>query len=293
MADSLPDKSFATIKVAVDDGILRLTLYRPDQMNAFTVEMMREMREVFDWADENDDIGAIIITGDGERAFCAGADLSMGAATFDGDKNPNRNAGLQRDGGGILTLRIFDSKKPVIGAINGAAVGIGVTMILPMDIRIASTTARFGFVFARRGIVMEAASSWFLPRIVGISKALEWVYSGRVFDAEEALAGGLVRSLHPPAELMPAATSIAREIIDNNAPVSIALSRHMMWRMLGAKHPMEAHRIDSRGIYYRGKSKDAHEGVTAFLEKRPPKFPNKVSSDMPEYFPWWDEQKFS
>lgn len=293
MSASVVDKSFETIKVSVDDGILLLTLHRPDRMNAFTVEMMREMREVFNWADENDDIGAIIVTGHGERAYCAGADLSAGGATFDGDRNPNRRAGLQRDGGGILTLRIFECNKPVIGAINGAAVGVGVTMILPMDIRLASTTARFGFVFARRGIIPEAASSWFLPRIVGINKALEWVYSGRVFDAKEALAGGLVSSLHSPDELLPAATSIAREIIDNNAPVSIALTRQMMWRMLGADHPMEAHRLDSRGMFYRGRSKDASEGISSFLEKRPAKFTDKVSTDMPEFFPWWSEQEFS
>lgn len=285
-------KKYETIQCEVEDGILVISLHRPDRMNAFTRKMMREINEVFDVADADDEVGAIIITGSGERAFCAGADLAAGGATFDAERNPERKAGLQRDGGGMLTLRIFESKKPVIGAINGAAVGIGVTMILPMDIRIASDTARFGFVFARRGIVLEAASSWFLPRLVGISQALEWVYSGRVFDAQEALKGGLVRSLHAPAALLPAAKAIAREIIDNCSAVSVALSRQMMWRMLGADHPMEAHKIDSRGIYHLGQGKDAHEGVQSFLEKRPAKFPDKVSKDMPPHYPWWKERTF-
>ena len=293
MADAaILSKDFETIKIAFDAGILTLTLHRPERMNAFNVSMMREMREVFDWTDEADEVGVVIITGSGERAFCAGADLSAGGATFDGERNPNRKPGLQRDGGGLLTLRIFESKKPVIGAINGAAVGVGVTMTLAMDIRLASTTARFSFLFGRRGIIPEAASSWFLPRIVGINQALEWVYSGRLFDAKEALAGRLIRSLHEPDALLPAAIEIAREIIDHNAPVSVALARQMMWRMLGADHPMEAHKIDSRGMYYRGQSEDAHEGVNSFLEKRPAKFSNKVSTDMPEHFPWWSERTF-
>jgi enoyl-CoA hydratase/carnithine racemase len=192
-----------------------------------------------------------------------------------------------------MTLRIFESIKPVIGAINGAAVGVGVTMQLPMDIRIASTKARFGFVFARRGIVPEACSSYFLPRIVGISKALEWCYSGRVFDAQEALDGGLVRSLHEPEDLLPAARAIAREIADNTAAVSISLTRQMMWRMLGADHPMEAHKVDSKAIFSRGRTDDAREGVMSFLEKRQPDYPCKPSKDMPEFYPWWEERKYS
>jgi enoyl-CoA hydratase/carnithine racemase len=290
---------FETIKLEIADKVAVLTLNRPDKMNAFTGQMMLDVMAAFDYTDSNDDVGAVIVTGAG-RAFCAGADLSEGAKTFDYDNRTDRpekgEAGSidrLRDGGGRMTLRMFESLKPIIGAINGAGVGVGATMQLPMDIRIASKAARFGFVFARRGIVPEACSSWFLPRLVGISKALEWCYSGRVFDAEEALAGGLVRSLHEPDDLMPAAHIIAREIVDNAAPVSIALTRHMMWRMLGADHPMEAHKIDSRGVYARGQSPDAREGVMSFLEKREPQFSAHVSTDMPEFFPWWDEHPFS
>lgn len=290
---------FETIKLEIADKVAVLTLNRPDKMNAFTGQMMLDVIAAFDHTDANDDVGAVIITGAG-RAFCAGADLSEGAKTFDYDNRSDRpekgevgSIDRLRDGGGRMTLRIFESLKPVIGAINGAGVGVGATMQLPMDIRIASKTARFGFVFARRGIVPEACSSWFLPRIVGISKALEWCYSGRVFDAGEALDGGLVRSLHEPEDLMPAAHAIAREIVDNAAPVSIALTRQMMWRMLGADHPMEAHKIDSRGVYSRGQSPDAREGVMSFLEKRPPAFSAQVSNAMPDFFPWWDERPFS
>jgi len=300
-------KTYATILYDVEDGILTLTLNRPEKMNAFTGEMMFEMIDAFDRADADDDIRAIIVTG-ADRAFCAGADLSAGAKTFDYEARDDRpdkqgtamhNGDINwsdervRDGGGRLTLRIFDSIKPVIGAINGAAVGVGVTMQLPMDIRIASTKARFGFVFARRGIVPEACSSYFLPRVVGISKALEWCYSGRVFDAQEALHGGLVRSLHDPDDLMPAARSIAREIADNTAPVSVALTRQMMWRMLGADHPMEVHKIDSRAIYARGQTEDAKEGVMSFLEKRAPHYPCTPSQDMPSFYPWWQDRPYS
>jgi enoyl-CoA hydratase/carnithine racemase len=290
---------FETITLEIADKVAVLTLNRPDKMNAFTGQMMVDVIAAFDHTDANDDVCAVIVTGAG-RAFCAGADLSEGAKTFDYDNRTDRpekgDAGSidrLRDGGGRMTLRIFESLKPVIGAINGAGVGVGATMQLPMDIRIAAKSARFGFVFARRGIVPEACSSWFLPRIVGISKALEWCYSGRVFDAQEALAGGLVRSLHEADDLLPAAHAIAREIVDNAAPVSIALTRQMMWRMLGADHPMEAHKIDSRGVYARGQSPDAREGVISFLEKRSPDFSSTVSSDMPEFFPWWEERPFS
>jgi enoyl-CoA hydratase/carnithine racemase len=290
---------FETIKLEIAEKVAVLTLNRPEKMNAFTGQMMLDVIAAFDHTDRNDDVGAVIITGAG-RAFCAGADLSEGAKTFDYDNRSDRpekgEAGTLdrlRDGGGRMTLRMFESLKPIIGAINGAGVGVGATMQLPMDIRIASTAARFGFVFAKRGIVPEACSSWFLPRLVGISKALEWCYSGRVFDAQEALAGGLVRSLHEPEDIMPAAHAIAREIVDNAAPVSIALTRHMMWRMLGADHPMEAHKVDSRGVYARGQSPDAREGVMSFLEKRSPEFTAQVSSDMPEFFPWWSERPFS
>ena len=300
--------AYETIKYEVADNILTLTLHRPDKLNAFTGQMMFEMIDAFDKADADDDVRAIIVTGEG-RAFCAGADLSAGAKTFDYAEREDRpekantpvmaNGEIDwshesvRDGGGRLTLRIFESLKPVIGAINGPAVGVGVTMQLPMDIRLASENAKFGFVFARRGIVPEACSSYFLPRVVGISQALEWTYSGRVFGAEEALKGGLVRSLHKPDDLLPAARELAKEIVDNTAPVSVSLTRQMLWRMLGADHPMEAHKIDSRAIYARGASADAKEGVMSFLEKRPATYPCKVSKDMPSFYPWWDERKYS
>ena len=283
--------SYSQILYDVEDGVLTITMNRPEKLNAFTGTMMTEMIDAFDRSDADDSIRAVIVTGAG-RAFCAGADLGAGGATFDADGRADRPKGLNRDGGGLLTLRIFDSKKPVIAAVNGPAVGIGVTMTLAMDIRIAADVARFGFVFARRGIVPEACSSWFLPRIVGISRALEWAYSGRVFPADEALAGGLVRSLHPKEELISTARGIAREIADNTSAISVTLIRQMMWRMLGADHPMEAHKLDSRGVYYPGRSPDAREGVEAFLEKRSAKFPGKVSKDLPEFYPWWEERTF-
>lgn len=290
---------FQTLTLEVADRIATITLNRPEKMNAFTGQMMLDLIAAFDATDADDAVGAVIVTGAG-RAFCAGADLSAGAATFDYDKRlerePERAASDEerlRDGGGRVTLRIFESLKPVIAAVNGAAVGVGATMQLPMDIRIASADAKFGFVFARRGIVPEAASSWFLPRVVGVSTALEWCYSGRVFSAAEAKERGLVRSLHAPEELLPAARAIAREIVDNTAPVSVALTRQMLWRMLGADHPMEAHKIDSRAVYARGQSADAREGVMSFLEKRAPAYPCTVSADMPEFYPWWSERPFA
>ena len=283
--------AYSTILYEVEDNVLTLTLNRPDKLNAFTRDMMHELITAFDKADEDDNVRAIIITGAG-RGFCAGADLSVGADTFNADVREDRESGLQRDGGGLLTLRIFESKKPVIAAINGPAVGIGATMLLPMDIRICSTDAKIGFVFSRRGIVPEACSSYFLPKIVGISQALEWCISGRVFPAGEALTGGLVRSVHDPDELIGAARTIAGEIANKTSAVSVALIRQMLWKMLGADHPMEAHKIDSRGIYYCGKSDDVKEGVESFLEKRPAKFPLKVSKDMPEFYPWWQERDF-
>jgi enoyl-CoA hydratase/carnithine racemase len=283
--------SYSQILYDVEDGVLTITMNRPEKLNAFTGTMMTEMIDAFDRSDADDSIRAVIVTGAG-RAFCAGADLAAGGATFDADGRADRPKGLNRDGGGLLTLRIFDSKKPVIAAVNGPAVGIGVTMTLAMDIRLAADVARFGFVFARRGIVPEACSSYFLPRIVGISRALEWAYSGRVFTADEALAGGLVRSLHPKEELISTARGIAREIADNTSAISVTLIRQMMWRMLGADHPMEAHKLDSRGVYYTGRSADAREGVEAFLEKRSAHFPGKVSKDLPEFYPWWEERRF-
>ena len=284
--------SYETILYEVEDHILTLTLNRPEKLNAFTRDMQHEMVDALDRADADDDIRAIIVTGAG-RAFCAGADLSSGGNTFNADGREDRESGLNPDGGGILSLRIYECNKPIIAAINGPAVGVGVTMTLPMDIRIASDNAKFGLVFAKRGIVPEACSSYFLPRVVGISQSLEWCYSGKVFPAQEALEGGLVKALYPKDDLIGAARALAAEFADQTSPISVTLIRHMMWRMLGADHPMEAHKIDSRGIYYRGRSDDAKEGVESFLEKRPAAFPGKVSSDMPEYFPWWEPREFS
>jgi enoyl-CoA hydratase/carnithine racemase len=284
---------YTQILYDVADGIATVTLNRPEQLNAFTGTMMRELIDAVDRVDADDDVRVLVVTGAG-RGFCAGADLSGGGETFSrGGSDVQTDVGVPRDGGGLVTLRLFDCTKPVIGAVNGPAVGVGVTMTLPMDVRLASTAARFGFVFARRGIVPEACSSWFLPRLVGISQAAEWCYTGRVFGADEALAGGLVRSLHDPDDLLPAAHGIAREIADHTAPVSVALTRRMLWRMLGADHPMEAHRVDSRGILARGASADAREGVTSFLEKRPASFPDRVSEGLPDVFPDWVDPSFS
>jgi enoyl-CoA hydratase/carnithine racemase len=282
---------FEQIRYDVSDHVATVTLHRPDQLNAFTGRMMHELIEAFDRADADDDVRAVIVTGAG-RAFCAGADLSAGGDTFAKGGGVQTPGWVPRDGGGMVSLRIFESKKPVIGAINGAAVGVGVTMTLPMDIRIASTAARFGFVFARRGIVPEAASSWFLPRVVGISQALEWSFSGRVFPADEALAGRLVRSVHAPDDLLPAARAIAAEIAEHTAPVSVALTRQMMWRLLGADHPMAAHRADSRAILARGRSADTREGVMSFLEKRSAQFSDRVSDGLPDVFPDWTDPTF-
>ena len=289
--------NFETIRLEVEDGIATLTLNRPEKLNAFNTLMMQEMIAAFDQTDADDSVRVVIVTGAG-RAFCAGADLSAGAATFDystrggEDKEARTLDGVQRDGGGLLTLRIYDSLKPVIAAVNGPAVGVGVTMQLAMDIRMASTEARYGFVFSRRGINPEACSSWFLPRLVGIQTALEWCYSGRVFPAQEAHEKGLVRSLHAPEDLLPAARALAREIADNTAPVSIALTRQLIWRMAGASHPMEAHMADSRGIQARGAMPDAKEGVTSFLEKRLPRYPDRVSTDLPNIWEHWSAPKF-
>ena len=290
--------NFETIKYEVKDKILTITLNRPDRLNAFTGQMMNDLISAFDSASNDDEVRVVIVTGEG-RGFCAGADLGAGEATFNRDENPRTkktddedNLEWLRDGGGRTTLAIYDCSKPIIAAINGPAVGVGVTMTLPMDIRLASEEAKFGFVFARRGLVPEAASSWFLPRIVGISKSLEWTFSGKVFDAEEALKGGLIRSVHSKDSLLDEAKKIANEIIENTSPVSVSMTRQMLWKMLGADHPMEAHKVDSRAIYELGKGEDTKEGVNSFLEKRPPEFPSKVSKDMPDFYPWWDEREF-
>ncbi|MEI8391447.1 MAG: crotonase/enoyl-CoA hydratase family protein [Actinomycetes bacterium] len=285
--------AYQEIIYEVSEQIATITLNRPEKLNAFTNRMLKEIISAFDESDADDNVRAVIVTGAG-RAFCAGADLSSGGETFaKGGSDVKATSGVMRDGGGLVSLRIFESKKPVIGAINGAAVGVGVTMTLPMDIRLASDQAKFGFVFAKRGIVPEAASSWFLPRIVGISQAAEWCFTGRMISATEAKEGRLVRSVHEADALLDAARAIGREIAENTAPVSVALSRQMLWRMLGADHPMDAHRMDSRAINSRGASADAKEGVMSFLEKRPANFPVKVSDGLPDVFPDWVEPTFS
>ena len=301
----MPKNHYQTITFNIKNHVGTMTLNRPDKLNAFNARMFNEMMDALNHVDENDEIRALIITGAG-KAFCAGADLSAGENTFNYDKRadrpdkkvPQKNGQYDlshentRDAGGRLSLRIFSCLKPVIAAINGDAVGVGITAMLPADIRIAAKQARFGFVFTRRGVVPEACSSWFLPRIAGIQNALEWMLSGRLIPAEEAKQAGLVRSLHEPNQLLDDANELARTFMEKTAPVSIALTRQMLWRALGDSHPMEAHKIDSRGIYIRGKSKDAKEGILSFLEKRNPNFPNKVSADMPDFFPWWKEPNY-
>ncbi|MBT6586691.1 MAG: crotonase/enoyl-CoA hydratase family protein [Gammaproteobacteria bacterium] len=279
---------YEAIIYEVEDNILTITLNRPERLNAFNGQMSSEVHNALDRADADDNVKAIIFTGSG-RGFCAGADLSSGNETFDYESD---GRGIHPDGGGVLTLRLFECLKPIISACNGPAVGVGATMQCAMDIRMASEKARYGFVFSKRGIVPEACSSWFLPRCVGINTALEWAYSGRIFDAQEALEKRFVRSVHKENDLMPAARDLAHEFAEQTSSISVAMIRHMMWKMLGADHPMEAHKIDSRGVYFTGKSADAHEGVQSFLEKRPAEFSGKVSTDMPEFFPWWEQRKF-
>lgn len=283
---------YTQIKYEVADKVATITLNRPEKLNAYTRVMMQEMIGAFDVIDADDDVRAVIITGAGDRAYCAGADLTPddGSRPFSDNRQvDDLSDEIVRDGGGRLTLRMFQCKKPLISACNGVAVGVGATMQLPMDFRLASDNARFGFVFAKRGIVPEACSSWFLPKLVGISQAMEWCMTGRIFDAQEALAGGLVRSVHPQAELMDAALELAHEIADNTSAVSVAMTRAMLWRLSAEDHPMKAHRVDSRTIYKLSRGADAKEGIASFLEKRPPEFPDKVSEDMPDFYPWWDE----
>ena len=283
---------YEQIRYDIDSGLLTITLNRPDRLNAFTEIMMKELIDAFDRADDDDAVRAIIVTGAG-RAFCAGADLSGGGGTFDSSRGRRpQSIEEHRDGGGQVALRIFECKKPVIAAINGPAVGVGITMTLPMDVRIAASSARIGFVFSKRGIVPEACSSWFLPRLVGISRAAEWVYTGRVFPADEAAAGGLVSRVVPTKAVVDTARALAREMITDTSAMSLALSRQMLWTMLGADHPMEAHRIDSKCIYWMGRSADAHEGVSSFLEKRPPRFSLRPSADMPPFYPWCTPRRF-
>ena len=279
---------YEAINYEVENNILVITLNRPEKLNALNGTMSSEILDALDRADSDDNVKAIIFTGKG-RAFCAGADLSGGNTTFDYDSD---GRGIHPDGGGVLTLRIFECMKPVISACNGPAVGVGATMQCAMDIRLASENAKYGFVFSKRGIVPEACSSWFLPRCVGINTALEWTYSGRIFDASEALERKFIRSIHKESDLLTDAKKLATEFANQTSAVSVAMTRQMMWKMLGADHPMEAHKIDSRGVYFTGKSADAHEGVQSFLEKRPAEFKDKVSEDMPEFFPWWERRQF-
>ena len=291
--------SYQTLFTDLTDGILTVTLHRPDRMNAFNLQMADELMQVMDFADAEDDVRCVVLTGEG-KAFCAGADLEKGGSTFDadqgdltlGDAEPDPQAG-HRDPGGILTLRFFQAKKPLIAALNGHAVGIGITMTLPFDVRIAAEEAKLGFVFTQRGIVPEACSTWFLPRLVGISKALDWTLSGRVFPAQEALEAGLLSRVVPRSELASAASEIARSFSEQTSAVSVALTRQAMWRGLTIAHPMEAHRVESRGMFYMGAHADAQEGVESFLQKRPAKFSMKVSEDLPDGFPWWDDPVFS
>jgi enoyl-CoA hydratase/carnithine racemase len=294
---------YETIATDITDGVMTIILNRPERLNAFNGTMADELVSAFDRSDADDAVRCVVVTGAG-RGFCAGADLAAGADTFnyeaqEGQPSPVRDDGsidyshpAVRDTGGLVALRIYRSLKPVIGAINGPAVGIGITMTLPMDIRLAAEGAKIGFVFARRGIVPEAASTWFLPRVVGISRAMEWCATGRIMSAQEALDGGLVRSLHESEALLPAAYALAREIVENTAPVSVALTRQLLWRSFAQSHPMEAHRLDSRAIYARGRTADAAEGVTSFLEKRPAVYPDTVSTGMPDFYPWWDEPDY-
>lgn len=286
---------YETLLFDVEDGIATVTLNRPDKLNAFTRKMAQEVIAVLDRVDSDDAIGAVIFTGAG-RAFCAGADVSGGENTFafgmGNDYMDDLGNEAVRDGGGLVTLRMFDCIKPMIAAVNGPAVGVGATMLLPMDVRLASDTARFGFPFTRRGIVPESCSSWFLPRLVGISQALQWCYKGNVFPAQEALQGGLVNSLHSPEDLLPAARALAHEFIDSTAPVSVAMTRQLLWKMMTAEHPMDAHNIESRGVYVRGRQSDSKEGVKSFLEKRPAQYTDKPSTDMPAFYPWWEPRQY-
>lgn len=281
--------------MSIEDGIAVITLDRPDKLNAFTTTMENELIEAFDATDANDAVRAVILTGAG-RAFCAGADLSSGAETFsewsaetngndaNGDDLRRDGVDLRRDGGGRVVLLMFDSLKPIIAAINGPAVGVGITMTLAADFRLAADDARMGFVFNRRGLVPESCSSWLLPKLVPLQRALDWIYSGRIFTAAEAFSAGLVYRLHSREDLLGEATALAHSLTRDTAPVSVALSRQMVWRMLGVEHPMVAHRVESIGINARGAQADVREGIAAFLEKREAVFPDRCSDAMPDLF---------
>ena len=284
---------YTQIMYEISDRILTITLNRPERLNAYTLTMCNELIDAFGRADADDDVRVVIVTGAG-RAFCAGADLSPDGVTS--ERRPGEasdDVEEHRELAGRLTLPIYDLKKPVIAAINGPAAGVGITMTLAMDIRLASENARMGFVFTRRGIVAEGASHWFLPRIVGMGKAAEWILTGRVFGAQEALAHGLVTEVLPPDALIPRAREIAMEIAQNTSAISVALCRQLLWKMVGADHPMEAHKIESKGVEWSFQQADAREGITSFLEKRPANFTMKPSTDMPDFYPWWTERPFT
>lgn len=289
--DPTSTTTYTSIEYGVSNGVATITLNRPEALNVFTNNMMLELLEAFDRADEDDEVRVIVMTGRG-RAFCAGADLESAGSTEVGSTEVSQERQSQRDTGGRVALRIFNCLKPTIAAINGHAVGVGITMTLPMDIRLVAEGAKIGFVFTRRGIVPEAASSWFLPKIVGISRSMEWVASGRILTASDVLAAGLVRSVHPAEELLSVAYGLAAEIVENTSAVSVALARQMLWRGLGSSHPMSAHRLESLAIESRVASADAAEGISSFLQKRPPQFPGKVSTDMPAFYPWWEDESF-
>lgn len=276
----------------VDKGVAKVTLHRPDRMNALTSTMRKELIEIFSEADHDDTVRVVLVTGAG-KAFCAGADLSSGGSTFDQSKKDGRKTTISehRDGGGQISLAIFNCRKPVIAAINGHAVGVGITMTLPMDIRIVAENAKIGFVFTRRGVVPDACSSWFLPCIVGISKATELIYTGRVFRAAEEAGSGLFNYVVPRDEVVPKAMNIAKEIVENTSAVSVALSKALLWHGLAENDPQSVHLIDSRCFYWAGRQKDAYEGVQSFLDKRSPKFSMSISGDMPDFYPWWKEPK--
>jgi enoyl-CoA hydratase/carnithine racemase len=287
--------TYETIRYEAEGPILTLTLNRPEKLNAYTAQMGAELADAIVSADEDDDIRAVILTGEG-RGFCAGADISAGAGSFDtseGGAGAKNFGGAEtrrlRGAGGGFVGALFNAKKATIAAFNGPAVGVGITLALPTDIKIASSAARFGFVFARRGLVPEAGSAWFLPQLVGLSQALRWCLTGRLFDADEALKGGLVSEVTAPEDLMARAREIAREIAETTAPVSIALTRQMLWRFSGAPDPFGLLAIDGAFAMKLGGGPDVKEGVGAFLEKRPPNFPGRVSADMPAGYPWWKE----
>ncbi|KAA1380102.1 enoyl-CoA hydratase-related protein [Aeromicrobium fastidiosum] len=284
--------TYETLVLTVADRIATIELNRPEHLNSITSQMVDELVAVFAQTNDDPDVRVVVVTGRG-KAYCAGADLSGGSGSLDAEERGwAEEIDEFRDGGGLITLNIFASTKPVIAAVNGVAAGLGATMLLPMDFIMAAESARFGFVFAKRGIVPEACSTWFLPKKVGLSKAAEWFYTGRMVSSAEALDAGLVRSVHPDDELLPAAYALAREIVDNTSPVAVGMIRQMLWRFASSDHPMDAHRVDSRLNYELGTTPDVVEGITSFLEKRPPRFPGTLPADAPASYPWWSEPTF-